>query len=294
MKMALELQEMIKQNDWTGISQYPELSETFIEKYADKVDWTLISEYQELSETFIERHADKVNWRFISEYQKLSEGFIEKHAKSVDWHNISIRQQLSESFIENYTGKVDWTLISAYQKLSEAFIEKHADKVNWNFISKYQGLSETFIKRHADKVNWRCIAKYQKLSEDFRKQYGIKTPENSWLYASNEEKLKAVKQHGYSVENGNVIAYKSCRANGYSIFNFQYRYEVGKTYTSHCDCNLGCNASFGLSAWTMERALNYCDEKLFKVSIPLEKLGAIAYGSKELRAFEMTILEEIG
>ena len=67
MKIALELQEMIEQNDWANISRYPELSEAFIEKYADKVNWRLISKYQKLSETFIKKHAKKVSWPHIVE-----------------------------------------------------------------------------------------------------------------------------------------------------------------------------------------------------------------------------------
>ncbi len=55
------------------------LSESFIEKYANKVDWTIISEYQKLSERFIEKYAHKVHWSYISIYQDLSEGFIERN-----------------------------------------------------------------------------------------------------------------------------------------------------------------------------------------------------------------------
>ena len=84
------------------------------------------------------------------------------------------------------------------------------------------------------------------------------------------------------------------RSNNYSVYNFQYLYETGKTYTSHCDCNLNYNNSFGLSAWTKEKALDYYNKgKLFKVSIPIEKLGSVVHDGNKLRAFEITILEEV-
>src|SRR5574343_531370 len=38
-----------------------------------KYDWCYISIYQKLSESFIEKYNDKVNWGYISEYQILSE-----------------------------------------------------------------------------------------------------------------------------------------------------------------------------------------------------------------------------
>src|SRR5574343_646664 len=111
--------------DWSYIPMYQKLSESFIDKYSDKLDWDYISEYQKLSEEFIEKHKDKVNWGYISKYQKLSEEFIEKHYYKVNWDMISRYQKLSEEFIEKHFDKVDWDRISEYQKLSEEFIEKH-------------------------------------------------------------------------------------------------------------------------------------------------------------------------
>jgi len=112
---------------------------------------------------------------------------------------------------------------------------------------------------------------------------------------SKEEKLEYIKNNtDYEVvDNEYIIAYKSCRDNGYSKYNFQYRYEVGKTYESHCDCNLGYENSFGLSAWTREGALEYCKEKLFKVRVNVEDIGAIVHNNNKVRCFKLTILEEV-
>ena len=133
---------------WYYISIHQKLSESFIEKYDDKVHWRHISQYQTLSEKFIKKHSNKVDWGNISIYQKLSEEFIGKHKNKVDWRWISSNQKLSEEFIGNHIDKVDWYNISIYQKLSEEFIEKYCDKVSWYFISIHQELSEEFIKKH--------------------------------------------------------------------------------------------------------------------------------------------------
>src|SRR5574343_423060 len=71
--------------DWDHILINQKLSESFIEKYSNKVDCKCISEYQTLSEEFIGKHKDKVNWYLISQYQKLSEEFIEKHINKINW-----------------------------------------------------------------------------------------------------------------------------------------------------------------------------------------------------------------
>ena len=69
----------IKDIDWYHISKYQKLTESFIEKYKDKLDWYNISVYQELTESFIDKYADKVYWFIIISYHKLTHEFLEKH-----------------------------------------------------------------------------------------------------------------------------------------------------------------------------------------------------------------------
>jgi hypothetical protein len=144
--------DCITKHNWGCISEYQKLSESFIEKYSDKLNWDYISKHQTLSEEFIEKYNDKVNWWNISKHQKLSEKFIEKHYDKVCWDYVSIYQTLSEEFIEKHNDKVDWDYISQYQTLSEGFIKKHCDEVDWYRISKYQILSEEFIEKHMGKI----------------------------------------------------------------------------------------------------------------------------------------------
>jgi len=259
------------------------------------IDWEDVSKNQNLSEEFIRENVDKVNWNYISKYQKLSEGFIREFQNKVNWTWISKYQKLSEDFIQEFQDKVNWYWISIYQKLSEDFIREFQDKVNWCWISIYQNLSKEFIREFQDKVNWDWISKYQKLSKDFIKEFNLEKPKDNWLYVSKEEKLEYIKNHtDYEVvDNEYIIAYKSCRSNRYSKYNFQYRYEVGKTYESHCDYNLEAENSFGLSAWTREGALKYCKEKLFKVRVNVEDIGAIVHNNNKIRCFRLTILEEV-
>ena len=65
-----------------------------IEKFFDdninnfEVNWSYISRCQKLSESFIDKYSNKIYWWYISECQKLSEEFIEKYSDKLSWYRI--------------------------------------------------------------------------------------------------------------------------------------------------------------------------------------------------------------
>ena len=283
--------------DWHYISSNKKLSESFIRKFKDYVNWGRISINQKLSENFIREFKDDVNLNLIGEYKKLSESFIKKFKYTVDWVRISKYQKLSESFIREFKDKVDWFHISACQKLSESFIREFKDFVDWDLISKYQKLSESFIREFKDKVNWDYIYKYQKLSPEFIKEFELTISEKTWLYKTKEFKINYIKENNLPYELVNdeyIIAYKSTRIDGYSVYNFQYKYEVGGTYESHCDCNTDEQNSFGLSAWTKDGALDYYSAgELYKVKINIEDIGCFVHENHKIRCHKFTVIEKV-
>ena len=97
----------------------------------------------------------------------------------------------------------------------------------------------------------------------------------------------------YEIDGDYVIAYKSCRSDWYSKRNFKYKYEVGKEYTSHCDCNINDPFSFGLSAGTKEHAVNYCKEKLLKVKNNIDDIGAVVISGHHIRCSKLYVMEEV-
>jgi hypothetical protein len=231
----------------------------------------------------------------ISQYQKLSEEFIKEFQDKVNWESVSIYQKLSEEFIKEFQDKVNWESVSIYQKLSEEFIKEFQDKVDWYFVSANQKLSEEFIKEFQDKVNWESVSRYQRLSVRFRRKFNLQKPKNNWLYSTVKTKLQYIKKHtNYEIiDNEYIIAYKSVRSDGYSLYNFQYFYEVGKEYEAHCDCNLETDDSFGLSAWTKEKALEYHSRgKLLKVKIFIKDIEAIVQNYGKIRCRKLKVLEE--
>ena len=232
---------------------------------------------------------------YIDYIQPLSEEFIQKNQYDVNWSKISQFQKLSEEFISEFRDKVNWDYISQFQKLSEEFIREFRDKVNWSNISQCQKLSKEFIREFRDKVNWDYISYSQKLSEEFIREFNLEIPKNNWLYKDREFKLNYLKKIGkYEIIDDYIIAYKSTREDGSSCYNFQYKYEIGNSYESHCDCNIDNENSFGLSAWTKEKALEYYGKgKLFKVKINIDDIGAIVQDDGKIRCFKLEILEEI-
>jgi hypothetical protein len=203
-------------------------------------------------------------------------------------------QLIERKYILFISKKENWDEISYTPGLSEEFIIESSDKVNWFVISKYQKLSEEFIKGFFNKVHCSYIKKHQKLSPKFIKEYNLEIPETCWLYKDKEYKREYIQENtNYEIIGDKVIAYKTCRADGYSCYNFQYLYKVGGEYEAHADYNINEENSFGLSAWTKEKALDYYPEgKLFKVEIDLEDIAAIVHDGNKIRASKIKILEE--
>lgn len=129
-------QEILEISEKVGLYINPALNENEIIKEfeyncnVEIISWHSISASQNLSEEFIEKFADRVNWYYISLCQKLSENFIERFVDRIDWCGISYRQQLSENFIEKFADKLDWYWISSRQNLSEEFIKRNLNKIS--------------------------------------------------------------------------------------------------------------------------------------------------------------------
>ncbi len=237
---------------------------------------------------------EEIKWKNISEFESLSEDFIREFQDKVEWNWISNKQKLSEDFIREFQDKVDWTHISIRQTLSENFIREFQGKVDWYYISCYQKFSEDFIRELQDEVNWGCISVFQKLSEDVRNEFKLEIPKTNWLYTSNEEKMEAIKDCKlYEIDGEYVIAYKGIRSDNYSVFNFRYKYELGETYEAHCDYNNENKNSFGLSVWTLDKAREYCSQKIVKVKIHISDIGALVHDCHKIRCSRMTVLEEV-
>ena len=251
-----------------------------------------------LSEDFILDFADNLDWFYLSAEQPLSENLIRKFQDKVNWGKISESQKLSEDFIREFKDKVVWSNICKFQKLSEDFMREFKDRIFWCDVCQYQSMSEDFMREFENEIRWDDVSKYQKLSESFKLEFSkfiymkkCNSPYN-WLYRSTDYKRQCILDH-YEMDGDYIIAYKTTRKNGYSKYNFQYRYEVGKEYEAHCDFNSDEEASFGLSAWTRENALRYYSRgDLYEVRIHIDDAVKV-YNYHKIRCSKFKVVKKL-
>ena len=188
-----------------------------------------------------------------------------------DYTNLIDEATLIDSINKDGIDNVDWSCISIYQKLTESFIEKYKDNVNWTYISIYQKLTEYFIEK-----------------------YNLKISENNWYYKDQDERLEIIKSSNlYVIEGDYIIAYKGIRKDRYSKYNFQYKYDIGETYECHANFNIDHENSFGLSAWTLDEAKEYCNELIIKVKIHKSNIASIVHKGHKLRCDKFTVMENV-
>lgn len=280
--------KIVEENLLQEICKYQIVSESFVEDIVKYLSPSDLYEFEcnFVSESFVRRNANKINWGNVCRSVCLSENFMREFDNKLKWMVVSRYQKLSEQFMDDYADKLCWANVFAYQKLSEAFLRKHVDKDSWSLIAVYQKLSEPFIiefmDRFASMNMLKDILKYQVVSCELfnsikRFEYYADTS-SKWSYASKEVKLNALKNisHYEIIDDEYIVAYKMVRLDNYSHYNFQYKYEVGQEYEAHCNCHVDEENSFGLSAWTKEKAiLSYDNGKLLKVHIDIDDIGVI-------------------
>ena len=178
------------------------------------------------------------------------------------------------------------------QPQTEEWIRTDKHHVNWNYISAYQKLSESFIREFNDKVNWNYISKYQKLSESFITEFELTIPDTCWLYKDFDYKKNyIISNTDYELDGDYLIAYKACRSDGYSKYNFQFKYELNKEYECHANYNIDEENSFGLSSWTYDKTKEYCNELIFKVKIHINDIACFIHDNNKIRCSKLKTVE---
>ncbi len=69
-------------------------------------------------------------------------------------------------------------------------------------------------------------------------------------------------------------------------------YEVGGVYESHAD-HTEEEYSFGLSAWTYEKAKEYCNQKIIKLKIYYKDVARLVHDNGKIRCTRFEVLEEV-
>lgn len=210
-----------------------------------------------------------------------------------------------EDWEEEFIGKNCWETVSLFEKLSNEFIEYFQTWVNWYSLLQTKKLPNKIIEKYINKFSFNTIKylyKTKRFSKEIIEKYNIQIPENYWYYKDDYYKLKFIQEKtDYQIledENGKyILAYKAVKKNGESFYNpDKYKYIVGQTYESECDCDIYFRSSYGLAAWNKENAIKFGIEflkenfKIILVKIYIEDIGAIIEDrNNKIRCFKFTV-----
>lgn len=185
---------------WMDISNM-QLSDKFVEEYADKLHWDqvitrgfvsletcmkyhhLFDRYawealqslEDLPEEIIKNHWEKMDAYKLVCYQKVPPSVLYKmlKKKKIDIMEIIENQPLHTKLIEKFVDSddpnyyIDWVYVSKHKTMSKKFIRTFKDHLSFFDLAKYQELSEDIIKEFAHLFDWDLISRYQKLSKEF-------------------------------------------------------------------------------------------------------------------------------
>lgn len=184
--------------NWEHVCYYQILSESFIEKYADKVDWHSIFRYQKLSIQFIEKwggYKVKNFWELISAYQKLPIDFIRKNKDNLDWSTMWL--SLNVEVAREFGDLIRWKKINYYGILyfDDEFLDEfghYLDLKKLVNLSSFNKVlcSESFLEKNLKKIPLNSIFATQAVSPDFILKYSGKFTKTSKSLILNNKKIK--------------------------------------------------------------------------------------------------------
>jgi len=222
-------------------------------------------------------------WLWVVKHHTFSKAFIDRYQLHLEWGHILIHQKLHKNVIKKYFEKIIYQLvILKYQKLDENFIEYLLIQLQSSY------LYNEFLYNN--------VLKYHKVSKKFIDKYKLTIPETCWLYKTPtfiESYIRKNTNYEIHKDTGGkfIIAYKGILRDRYSLYTYQYRYFQYHTYTSHCDCNIDNENSFGLSAWTENEARDYCSDLVVRVKIYIKDIGCFVHNNNKIRCRKFTVLD---
>lgn len=259
------------------------LSEEEIEERYNSInDKDALVIWQILSEKFIIKHILDLNLILITRYQVISEQFIrtycmplflspDKRYFSKLLFNILRHQALSEEFINEYLDIIIESklvhVLCRYQELSEAVISHLLDigkgkpyyDILCRYITHYQELSVELINQYPILIqNPNCkrnLYNHQALPKSFYDENRLPicnasiTPEADWKYM-------ITKSGKFEIHDNYFYAYKIVRADDYSVYNYNYRFEKESDYYTFSDYSYE-SESFGFESSTFRGMLLY-------------------------------------
>lgn len=299
------------------------LSEDELEEKYKYLDKDMLVMYQILSEDFILRHLNDLKLEMILRYQVVSEDFMRDHcfSSSLDpeYRKTLIRillehQVLSSDFIRSILIHVEvnklFHVLCQYQYIDEELIRyllEHYDNRGFYFIimcflTRYQNITSDIIEDFPVLLeNKECknnLCTYQALGYEWYLENKLPIKNAQELSPDDWRDHILISGHFDSFSDY-FVGYKVIRADGYSDFNYRYKFDKDNTYTTLSDYSYD-NISFGFGIfdqYTAEHVLkkyyrNAAKFKVAKVKIYYKDVTYVSTDgpSTKVRAKEITIL----
>ena len=239
----------------------------------------------------------------IISYADLSEDLLSVLDKNVNWFYFAVFSKINSNNIirlsDRWLEHNLWIIVIAHQCFTPTVIRSLAhiwdSEGLWHFITRrqYANITADIIESYAYKLDLDYLVKYQKLTPELIEKYNLTIPETCWLYKDSEFKKNQISDD-YEKFDTYFIAYKAIRKDWYSHHDTTFKYEIGKESESKADFNVDNDSSFGLSAWTLEKAIKFNSSGIFiKVKIHYEDVAAIVYNENKIRCTKLAVLEEV-
>lgn len=130
--------------------------------------WTNLSSNPNLTETFIETYKDKINFSSLSKNKNLTETIAKKYISKLDFVKLSKNKNLSNEFFDMNSHHIVWDAFSRYNLITCWFYEKHHNSINKDELSKNENLTQEFVKKYLHDINYNILlAHNNKLPFDF-------------------------------------------------------------------------------------------------------------------------------
>ena len=134
----------------------------------DERFWTNLSSNPNLTETFIETYKDKINFSSLSKNKNLTETIAKKYISKLDFAKLSKNTNLSNEFFDMNSHRITWDAFSRYNLITCWFYEKHHNSINKYELSKNENLTQEFVKKYLHDINYNILlAHNNKLPFDF-------------------------------------------------------------------------------------------------------------------------------
>ena len=256
------------------------MSEEEIERLYKSLDKDMLVKWQILSEDFLERHLDDLNLVAILRYQVVSEGFLRRHCFKYNFEHgyrslllqIMLRHQgLSTEFLisimdDIYRYKL-FHLLCTFQHIDEELILKLVnDYSDSHFLGvilihllKYQEVPQDIAENHpyikVNNVYRDCISKHQNYTKEFFDSINLDI-DSAILLTPEEWKFEVKSTGRFDTFNDYFIGYKVVRTDGYSDFNYRFKYEKDNDYLTFSDYGYNrIGAGFGIFNETTAKAV---------------------------------------